>query len=233
MIIFLALSLMASALPELVAVAGGDVSLGCRACNPNDNPVRTATVAPFRIARTEVTVSQYRECVTQSACEAPPQVAGSTYYMSNDALPVNHVRRADAEAYCAWAGMRLCSANEWETAGRTHDGRLYPWGTTAGTCDLMVGRGPGCEPTGPAVVGSKAAGHTVSGVADLLGNVAEWVADCDSTPNQADEPDCSYGQVRGGGFLSKVNETRLDQMSRVPPYARFAHIGIRCCANAP
>jgi hypothetical protein len=44
------------------------------------------------------------------------------------ARPVFNLRAADAEAYAAWRGARLPTADEWEKAARGLNGWRYPWG---------------------------------------------------------------------------------------------------------
>ena len=66
--------------------------------------------------------------------------------------PVVLVTRADAVAFCAWAGGRLPTGAEWEAAARGDDERPWPWGHTfdADRCncaEAVVGLdGPGPHP---------------------------------------------------------------------------------------
>ena len=43
-------------------------------------------------------------------------------------VPRRHVGVADAEAYCAWDGGRLPTAEEWEALARGPERRIFPWG---------------------------------------------------------------------------------------------------------
>jgi formylglycine-generating enzyme required for sulfatase activity len=43
-------------------------------------------------------------------------------------FPVINISYEDARAYAAWAGKRLPTEAEWQYAGQTADGRIWPWG---------------------------------------------------------------------------------------------------------
>jgi serine/threonine protein kinase/formylglycine-generating enzyme required for sulfatase activity len=146
-------------------------------------------------------------------------------------LPVAGVSFDDAAAYASWLaatgrvpGARLCREPEWERAARGADGRAFPGGETlAGdqaNVDETYGRRPGGY--GPDEVGAHPASDSPFGVADLAGNVWEWVAADDGS-----------AVLRGGGWYHGVASALA--MNREPNErsSRHAFAGVRICADAP
>ncbi len=181
----------------------------------------------FLVDWTEVSVADYASCVAEGGCTVTargPGCYGSE--LSRARYPVNCVDREQAEAYCAWAGRRLCSAAEHATAARGPGGAPYPWGEEAPSCAVAVmdGRGlegpndaPGCGRGGPWAVGSRAAGVSASGALDLSGNLAEWVA---GSPEGA----------AGGSYMDRApEELRADGLRPIPPDFPLPDVGFRCC----
>jgi iron(II)-dependent oxidoreductase len=88
---------------------------------------------------------------------------------------VQHVSFYEAEAYAQWAGRRLPTEAEWETAATsTADGEklLQPWGDAPHRGRANVGRAR----FAPAPVGSYPGGVSPVGCHGMLGDVWEWTA---------------------------------------------------------
>jgi len=144
--------------------------------------------------------------------------------------PVAGVDHCDAEAYCRFAGKRLCRAGaeagateEWEAACTRGGEQAFPYGDTF-IADACNGIELGVGGTVPVVsMPSCEGGH--AGLFDLVGNVTEWVDDCAGTGQH------DFCATRGGGwlFLEGIScSTRW-------PYAREiggAFTGFRCCRDA-
>ncbi len=169
----------ATAPADQVVVPAGVFTAGCvpnERCAPAQSQV---TLPAFAIDRNEVTVAQYRQCVTSGACTAAS--AGATNPGCNagvtgrDNHPINCVSAAQAAAFCTSKQRRLPTNEEWEKAARgVGNGNVYPWGSAAPSCDRAVIAGCTAGITMP--VGSKALGVSPFGVNDMVGNVMEWVA---------------------------------------------------------
>nr|MBP6837087.1 SUMF1/EgtB/PvdO family nonheme iron enzyme [Kofleriaceae bacterium] len=99
--------------------------------------------------------------------------------------PVVAVDWADVQAFTRWLastgrvpGARPCTEAEWERAARGADGRAFPHGDTVGDDDANLDVTYGRDPLGfgPDEVGSHRKSNSPFGLADMLGNVWEWVA---------------------------------------------------------
>jgi formylglycine-generating enzyme required for sulfatase activity len=138
---------------------------------PDERPAHTVTLKAFYIDRFEVTYGDYMACVKARACKAPRHIEAR---FEEPDRPVVGVDWWNAQAYCQWRGKRLLTEAEWEKAARGPEGRTYPWGDDPpsperGCFDWQENRP--CKP------GSRPAGDSPYGVADMAGGVWEWVAD--------------------------------------------------------
>ena len=244
----------------MVDIPGGRFAMGSDDADASESekPVHPVAVAGFRLDKTEVTVKAYAECVRVGRCSEPEAYLNErgTYQIfcnwrhpqKRDEHPVNCVDFQQAVAFCAWAGKRLPSEEEWEYAARGGgEERKFPWGNDPpnekrlNACgrecpqNLRDKRFPGGEPLYPAddgwpetaPVGRFPAGASKDGALDLAGNVWEWTAslytsyDGSRTENKR--------VLRGGSWGGMDARTeRTTNRFRLDPASRGQFLGFRC-----
>jgi formylglycine-generating enzyme required for sulfatase activity len=201
-------------------------------------------LSSYAIDRTEVTVASYRRCVDAGYCAAPPFAEGGMRF-DRPSYPVTLVSWQDAVTYCAWAGGRLPTEAEWERAARGPSSRRYPWGNVYDPFVLNHGRldrdaldaSDGFLELAP--VGSFPDGRTPDGIADMAGNVEEWVADyfAPEYPKESvvDPKGPETGEervVRGGSYWHGRSRVRSAAREKDSATSRRPWRGFRC-AYAP
>jgi sulfatase modifying factor 1 len=235
---------------DMVPVPAGRFTRGCTergdACEDDERPDRQIVLDGYAIDRHEVRWRDYRECIAAEACqplrlhlcwvwtgkgfvkgeELPAELFGDDH-------PVMCVNWLEAADYCKAVGKRLPTEAEWERAARGTDGRTYPWGNAAPTCNEVVMHG--CSDfTRP--VGSRPAGASPVGAQDMSGNVAEWVRDWwdERTYRELDRRNPNgprHGEVRvvrGGSFYDGDSTLRASYRYGIDPVARLSTVGFRC-----
>jgi toxoflavin biosynthesis protein ToxD len=146
-----------------------------------ESPRHTVVIAAFRIAKYLVTNGEYLAYVLDDpSAERPTSWAHGVYPIGADNQPVYSVSPDAADGYAAWLAarsgqpFRLPTEAEWEYAATGGDGRQYPWGEEwnphrANTAEA--------GPLTTTPVGMYVEGRSPFGVADMAGNVEEYVAD--------------------------------------------------------
>ncbi len=230
-----------------------------------ERPQHGVNVAAFDMDATEVTVGAYATCVAAGACTAAPTTVDWRGISDSDKTtwskycngaredrkthPINCVDFDQAKAYCAWAGARLPTEEEWEYAARGAADRTYPWGedapdeTRANACGAECSHMakeegftwramyPGSDGwAGTAPVGTYPAGRTPEGLMDMAGNVWEWTS---TTYARYDGSRASARMVARGGCWDSYMPMSLRAANRISEDkgSRRNVIGFRCAKS--
>jgi sulfatase modifying factor 1 len=229
--------------------------------------VRWSDGIAFCIDSTEVTNAQYAEFLASNPMpdQASPNCAWNRTFLP-ESLPTNGpacppfdlighadypvvcIDWCDADAYCRWAGKRLCgkpqdlgggpvfnwtakNASEWVIACTGDDlTRTYPYGATPETGRCVDRLYPAAMPALVSVGSATMCEGGVPGLFDMSGNAWEWQDDCKETSvlGRADDP-CN---PLGGSFSATLAESTC--ISDAPFLRRHVagDTGFRCCVDA-
>jgi formylglycine-generating enzyme required for sulfatase activity len=213
----------------------------------DESPAHEERVAAFCLDRTEVTVAEYARCRDAEKCPETGNAQTETRALCNEGQadmakhPINCLGRGHAVAYCAFVGKRLPKEAEWEFAARGAEHRRHPWGETFAP-DALCWNGHqndrgahGWKATCP--VGTHPKGDTPEGVADMLGNVWEWVEDayCPYDHNKPCQGGPPYpfakttGVIRGYSWINNTKGTIRPQARGHLDHDRAeSYVGVRC-----
>jgi formylglycine-generating enzyme required for sulfatase activity len=163
----------------------------------------------FYLGRCEVSLAEWNRVLAQAAA---PGGEPETH-------PAAGMSFAAARDFCERTGLRLPTAEEWESAARLAGGRAFPWGDEfqPGACNSSDG---GDAFRGAAPVGSFAADRC-GPFLDLSGNVQEWCVDAGGKP-----------ALRGGSWRLPPAACKLAAKGN-PPKEGGVSIGLRVAANSP
>ena len=159
------------------------------------------------------------------------------------ARPVCHVCYYEAEAFSKWAGKRLPSELEWETAASWDHaagrGRAYPWGDSAADSSVANIDQLAFD-TAP--VGTFAENISPIGCRGMIGDIWEWTSsDFHGYPGFQSFPYKEYSEeffgseyrvLRGGSWATRPGAIRDTFRNWDYPLRRQIFSGFRCARDA-
>lgn len=168
-----------------------------------------------------------RFCIDRYEASRPDATAdssGEDESMSTsreNVLPWANATFAQAQAACAAADRRLCTAFEWQTACFGEANSLYPYGSRYGGDICNGSNTPPLDR--PVPTGSLTECASEDGVMDLSGNLAEWAVETTSDQRF----------LRGGAFADPQLNLRCNSRVNDSSGSALPSYGFRCCTDAP
>jgi formylglycine-generating enzyme required for sulfatase activity len=210
---------------EMVLVPAGCFMMGSPdpLADSDERPVQEVCFdRPFWLDRYEVSNAQYGSVGCAEWSSAPDQARNCLNWLA-------------AQAHCASRGARLPTEAEWEYAARGPDAWHYPWGE-AFVGAYVVWRDNAQQQVAP--VGSRPAGDSWVGAADMSGNVWEWMSTLyrpypyhagDGREDQTNRTDVR--SVRGGSWYNDdIEVLGVPNRDGYNPTIEYGQLGLRCAA---
>jgi len=246
-----------SAYPNMVLISAGKFEMGSNQSS-NEKPIHSIYLDDYYIDQYEVTVSDYKKCVSSGSCEVsntnywsgklhPDQDRYCNYDQSGRGNhPINCVNWVNAKNYCSSVGKRLPTEAEWEKTATWKNGRKYkyPSGKNSVSCSDAVmkesgkwNENGGCGRVSTWNVGSKI--QEINGTYDMAGNVWEWTLDwygktyySSSQNSNPQGPTSGSNRVNRGGSWSYVaSGLRGANRDYNDPSNRNNNLGFRCVVS--
>jgi iron(II)-dependent oxidoreductase len=234
----------------------------------NEKWAHPVVVEPFAIARAPVTAAEFAEFVDAGGYDRPQhwseagwlwrtrcEARHPVYWRRADGgwerrdfdrwvplephRPVLHVSWYEAEAWCRWAGRRLPTEAEWETAAGSPEGgkRRFPWGDAPPSPSRanLEGTAGGCLE-----VAALPEGDSAWGCRQMIGNVWEWTAsDFRPYPGFVRDAYQEYSEpwfgthkvLRGGAWVTRARLLRNTWRNFYTADRRDVWAGFRSCAR--
>jgi formylglycine-generating enzyme required for sulfatase activity len=226
--------------PEMVVIPAGEFTMGSPATEKDryddEGPQHKVTIArPFTVAKFDVTFAEWDACVLVGGC---PQI--HELGKEQRTKPVVNVSWDQAQQYVAWFSQmtgkpyHLLTEAEWQYAARAGTTTVYYWGDEIGTGNAD------CNGCGSQVVGKKTApvgsfAPNAFGLHDMVGNVYQWVEDCNhhdysGAPTDGSawtSGDCMSRVLVGGSWFVQPRELRSASRSWDSPGLRYDGAGFR------
>lgn len=260
----------------MLCIPGGPFQLGSVTHVPfgpyfDPVPVQLVRLSAFYLDIDEMTVGTYRTLIggevsaPQTEDQSHPFCPFTLDVGPNEGASVSCLSHMQAEAACAALGRRLPTEAEWEFAagGRALE-TAFPWpvpdASNVALCEhAVLGRGVFGDNAASRICINEIAGLiegpvsggsnediTSSGLHDMGGNLAEWVADDFTSYSDAgcwgpdfevrENPRCELGapeaSVRGGSWVTFPHDSHVYFRRGAPKAARFHSVGVRCALDA-
>jgi formylglycine-generating enzyme required for sulfatase activity len=226
--------------PEMIVIPAGEFTMGSPMSEQgrfdNEGPQHKVTIAkPFAVAKFDVTFAEWDACVQVGGC---PRIDDRG--KGRGRRPVVYVTWDQARRYVAWLSQmtdqpyRLLTEAEWEYAARAWTTTAYYWGDEIGTGNANCnGCGSQWDSKEPAPVGSFAA--NAFGLHDMVGNVWQWVDDCEHNDYTGAPTDgsawtsgeCNSRVTRGGSWFVPPENLRSAGRAWDSPALGYDGLGFR------